>query len=172
MDITDVKVGVLVRAPGISIRNPSRLYRVVKARPTRCSELAVDLEAVSPPTIKKPLARIHWRHLVAAGDVASTNGHRVGGAYSSRRCLYCGKIDGEWDATPCIPRLDAVPENLFTTQAAHAKLGVSYCTFVNRYQYRGLYPAALFGVQCTYLWDEATLQKAAMSNVEWKETSS
>lgn len=76
MDITDVKVGVLVRAPGISIRNPSRLYRVVKARPTRCSELAVDLEAVSPPTIKKPLARIHWRHLVAAGDVASTNGHR------------------------------------------------------------------------------------------------
>lgn len=84
-------------------------------------------------------------------------------------CLYCGKLEG--DLEPCVPRLDVVPEGLVTTQVAHVKLGVSYATFTNRYQDRGLYPAALLGKKCTYLWDEAALQELAMSNVEWKEVS-
>jgi hypothetical protein len=167
MNLEDVKVGVIVRAPSISIRNPSRLYRVVKARPTRHSELAVDLEAVSPPTIKKPLARIHWQHLVLADASLPADGHRFNASgYHTDRCLYCGKPEDGADKN-CVPRLDAVPEGLLTTRDAHVKLGVSHATFVSRYQYRGLYPAALFGVQCTYLWDEATLAQIAKRNVEW-----
>jgi hypothetical protein len=170
VNVADIKVGVLVRAPEISIRNRARVYRVVGTHRTRNAELSVDLEAVTPPALRHPLRYVHHEHLVPAVDGDTGNGHRISlGPYNKGLCLYCGRAEG--DMAPCVPRFDVAPEGLFTTRAAMAKFEVSYSTFIARYQDRRLYPVALLGPGCSYLWDEVTLGKVALSNAEWRAQS-